>query len=133
VAIQLARWSGLKVFATASRTATIDWCKKLGADVILNHRNNLYNELKATGNASVDAIFCTTHMETHWHAMAECIRPQGRIVLIDDPIKALDITISWEFMYTRSMFETDDMPEQGRLLSMVAGLLDEGTLFTTRP
>jgi NADPH:quinone reductase len=140
VAIQLARWSGLKVFATASRNATIDWCKKLGADVILNHSNNLYNELKTTGNASVDAIFCTTHMETHWHAMAECIRPQGRVVLIDDPIKALDITIfkfksvtiSWEFMYTRSMFKTDDMSEQGRLLSMVAGLLDEGTLFTTR-
>ena len=79
-------------------------------------------------------------METHWQAMAECIRPQGRIVLIDDPVDAVDITvlkfksvtISWEFMYTRSMFETDDMAEQGKLLSIVAGLLDEGTLVTTR-
>jgi len=45
---------------------------------------------------------------------------------------AESITISWEFMYTRSMFETDDMSEQGKLLSTVAGLLDEGTLVTTR-
>ena len=72
--------------------------------------------------------------------MAECISPQGRIVLIDDPVNSLDITvfkfksvaISWEFMYTRSMFETDDMSEQGKLLSTVARLLDEGTLVTTR-
>ena len=140
VAIQLARWAGLKVIATASRTETVDWCKNLGADVILNHRNNLNEELKVTGTDSVDAIFCTTHMEMHWRAMAECIRPQGRIVLIDDPADSLDITvfkfksvaISWEFMYTRSMFETEDMSEQGKLLSIVAGLLDERTLVTTR-
>jgi NADPH:quinone reductase-like Zn-dependent oxidoreductase len=48
IAIQLARWAGLKVFATASRTETVDWCKNLGADIILNHRNNLYEELKET-------------------------------------------------------------------------------------
>ena len=140
IAIQLARWAGLKVFATASRAETIDWCKNLGADIILNHRNNLYEELKATGTDSVDAIFCTTQMERHWKAMAECIRPQGHIVLIDDPVNAVDITvfkfksvaISWEFMYTRSMFQTDDISEQGKLLATVAGLLDEGTLVTTR-
>ena len=140
IAIQLAHWAGLKVLATASRPETVEWCKKLGADTILNHRNSLIEELKATATDSVDAIFCTTQMERHWNAMAECIRPQGRIVLIDDPVNALDITvfkfksvsISWEFMYTRSMFETDDMAEQGKLLSTVAGLLDEGTLVTTR-
>ena len=65
---------------------------------------------------------------------------QGRIVLIDDPVDSVDltvfkfksVTISWEFMYTRSMFETDDMSEQGKLLSTVAGLLDEGILVSTR-
>jgi zinc-binding alcohol dehydrogenase family protein len=140
IAIQLARWAGLKVFATASRKETVEWCKNLGAKTILNHRNNLYEELKATGTDSVDAIFCTTQMERHWGAMAECIRPQGRIALIDDPVESVDITvfkfksvtISWEFMYTRSMFETHDMSEQGKLLATVAKLLDEGTLVTTR-
>ena len=140
IAIQLARWAGLKVFATASRKETVDWCKNLGADVILNHRNNLNEELQSAGIDSVDAIFCTTQMERHWKAMAECIRPQGHIVLIDDPVEPIDITafkfksvtLSWEFMYTRSMFETDDIAEQGKLLSTVAALLDEGTLVSTR-
>ncbi len=140
IAIQLAHWAGLKVYATASRKETVDWCKNLGADAILNHRNNLYEELKATGTDAVDAIFCTTQMERHWQVMAECIRPQGHIALIDDPVEPVDITafkfksvtISWEFMYTRSMFETDDISEQGKLLSTITGLLDEGTLVTTR-
>lgn len=140
VAIQLARWAGLKVLATASRPETVEWCSKLGADTVLNHRNNLDEELKAAGESGVDAIFCTTHMERHWAAMAECIRPQGRIVLIDDPAESLDLTIfkfksvsiAWEFMYTRSMFQTEDMAEQGKLLAAVAELLDDGTLVATR-
>lgn len=140
VAIQLARWAGLQVFATASRPETAEWCKKLGADTILNHRKNLHEELQATGASSVDAIFCTTQMETHWQVMADCIRPQGHIVFIDDPVGPVDITVfklksvtlSWEFMYTRSMFATDDMAEQGKLLKVVAELLDKGTLVSTR-
>jgi len=139
-AIQLACWSGLRVYATASRPETADWCQKLGADTVLNHRNDLYEELQAAGTDSVDTIFCTTQMELHWQAMADCIAPQGRVVLIDDPAELLDITVfkrksaavCWEFMFTRSMFATADMAEQGKLLVRVAHLLDEGSLVTTR-
>ncbi|MEM7180699.1 MAG: zinc-binding alcohol dehydrogenase family protein [Spirochaetota bacterium] len=140
VAIQLARWSGIEVIATASRPETIAWCQKLGANSTINHRNNLKEELQANGSDFVDAIFCTTQMEKHWQAMAECIRPQGSVVLIDDPTEPVDITafktksvsLSWEFMYTRSMFQTADIAKQGELLATVAQLLDEGTLQTTR-
>lgn len=140
IAIQLARWSGLKVFATASRAETRDWCRKLGADVLLNHRQDLFQELREHGADGVDSLFCTTQMERHWQAMSECIRPQGRIVLIDDPVGPVDITlfkqksvsIAWEFMYTRSMFQTEDIASQGKLLATVAKLLDKGTLVSTR-
>jgi zinc-binding alcohol dehydrogenase family protein len=140
IATQLARWSGLTVYATASRRETAEWCAGLGATAVLNHSCDLAAELDAAGAAQVDAIFCTTHMEKHWQAMAECIRPQGRIVLIDDPQNAVDITVfkhkcvslAWEFMFTRSMFQTDDMAEQGRLLARVAGLLDGGAIRPTR-
>ena len=140
IAIQLADWAGIKVYATASRPETAEWCRNLGANVILNHRENLSEELSKSGNDFVDAIFCTTQMESNWEAMAECIRPQGRVVLIDDPVEPVDIrifkqksvSICWEFMYTRSMFQTEDIEEQGKLLKKVAELLDKGTLVTTR-
>ena len=68
----------------------------------------------------------------------ELIAPQGRIALIDDP-KSLDIvslkrkslSIHWEFMFTRSLFEAADMIEQHHLLTEVAGLIDAGRLKTT--
>jgi NADPH2:quinone reductase len=140
IATQLARWAGLKVYATASRPETNEWCQKLGADVILNHQNNLFEELQAADAEFVDAIFCTTQMERHWKVMSECIRPQGRVALIDDPVNPVDITlfkqksvsIAWEFMYTRSMFQTEDIASQGKLLTTVASLLNDGTLVTTR-
>ncbi|UIJ37789.1 zinc-binding alcohol dehydrogenase family protein [Desulfobaculum bizertense] len=139
IATQLAHWAGLTVFSTASRPDTIDWVKERGADFILNHRHNLAEELRATGTEHVDAIFCTTQMERHWNAMAECIAPQGKIAFIDDPENPLDLTVfkpksvslHWEFMYTRSMFQTADMHKQGELLSNVAQLLDEKELRST--
>ncbi|AEV28111.1 zinc-binding alcohol dehydrogenase family protein [Sphaerochaeta pleomorpha str. Grapes] len=140
MAIQLAHWAGLHVVATASRPETVVWCKKLGAEVSLNHKNDLYTELQKSGHDSVDAIFCTTQIENHWKAMAECISPQGRIVLISDPNAPLDITlfkqksvaICWEFMFTRSMYETGDMAEQGKLLATIADLVKSGDIVTNR-
>jgi zinc-binding alcohol dehydrogenase family protein len=38
IAIQIAKHAGLKVIATASREETKNWCEKMGADVIINHR-----------------------------------------------------------------------------------------------
>lgn len=140
VATQIAKWAGLTVYSTASRPDTEEWVTKLGADAAPNHRNDLAEELKALGAETVDAIFCTTHLERHWNAMAKCIRPQGSVVFIDDPVQPLDLTVFkvksvsllWELMFTRSIFQTEDMPEQGKLLARVAQLIDEGKIKSTR-
>jgi NADPH2:quinone reductase len=58
--------------------------------------------------------------------------------VIDDP-KSLDIvafkrksaSVSWEFMFTRSLFATPDMVRQHKLLNEVAELVDTGVLRTT--
>ena len=66
------------------------------------------------------------------------IAPQGHFALIDDPVtfdiaplKRKSIAVHWELMFTRSLFQTPDMAEQGRLLSEVSRLVDEGVLKTT--
>ena len=57
----------------------------------------------------------------------EALAPQGKLALIDDPagldvlkLKRKSISLHWEFMYTRSMFETRDMIEQHKLLDRVS-------------
>ena len=68
------------------------------------------------------------------------LSPFGKIALIDDPDpQALDMTkmkpkclsLHWEFMFTRSMFKSDDMNEQSRLLNRVSDLVDQGYIQTT--
>ncbi|MDH3713277.1 MAG: zinc-binding dehydrogenase [Gammaproteobacteria bacterium] len=69
---------------------------------------------------------------------AALIKPRGHVALIDAP-KALDVvplkskalSVSWEFMFTRSMFQTEDMDAQHMLLNGVADLLHNGTLIPT--
>ncbi len=140
IAIQLAsKLAKLKVIATASRPESTAWVKKLGADQVVNHRNPLDKELKASGLPEVDYIFCLNNTAQHWSAMANAIAPQGRICSIvetPDPIdldllKSKSATFVWEFMFTRSMYQTPDMIEQQRLLTALATLIDEGQLATT--
>ena len=64
--------------------------------------------------------------------------PQDRLALIDDPaqldvvqLKRKGLSLHWEFMYTRSLFQTADMIEQHRLLNRVSQLIDDGVLKTT--
>ncbi len=80
-----------------------------------------------------------THTGEHWPSIVDAIAPQGRIALIDDPdplpdirpLKPKSVSVHWESMFTRSLFDTPDLAEQGALLGEVAALLDAGTLRST--
>ncbi|WP_268619518.1 zinc-binding dehydrogenase, partial [Escherichia coli] len=79
-----------------------------------------------------------TQTDQHFAQLAEAIAPQGKIALIDDPsaidvrlLKGKSASLHWEFMFTRSMFTTPDIAQQGKILQQVAQLLDEGKLSTT--
>ena len=140
IAIQLAKQLGkLKVIATASRPESIAWSKKLGADQVVNHRNALDVELTAIDLPQVDYILCLNNTTQHWVAMANAIAPQGRICSIVETPEPIDLDLLksksaafiWEFMFTRSMYQTPDMIEQQRLLNGIADLVDNGKLVTT--
>lgn len=139
IATQLAKYAGLTVIGTASRPASIDWVKSMGADHIINHYSSFVPQLNAIGLQSADYILCLNSTEQHWQNMAEAIAPQGKICSIvetDQPLnltllKNKSVTFVWELMFTRSMFQTADMVEQHKLLNEVAQLIDSGTIRTT--
>lgn len=139
IAIQIAKKiAGLQVIATASRPETVEWCKQQGADIVVNHKD-LVSEVRNAGFKYVDFILDFVNTNTYWDAMVELIKPQGHIASITgsaEPValtklKSKSVTFSWEFMYTRSTFETDDMIEQHHILNKAAALFDNGTLKTT--
>jgi NADPH2:quinone reductase len=140
IAIQLAKTlTDLKVIATASRPETADWAKSLGADHVIDHSKPLAEEYAKLGIGAPAFIFSVTHSSQHRLAMAEIIAPMGRICLIDDFPEGFDIlafkmkvvSLHWEFMFSRPMFQTPDMIEQHKLLTHVAELIDSGKIRTT--
>lgn len=139
IAIQLAKQAGLTVIGTASRPETVEWVQSMGADYTINHHDPLLPQLQALGFPSVPYVFCLNALEKHWAGIGEVISPQGVVCAIDDPTSPLDLTILkqksvtfvWEFMFTRSLFETDDMIEQHHLLDRIAEAVDQQKLKTT--
>lgn len=139
VTLQLARkLTGLKAIATASREESADWCQKMGAHEVVDHRD-LVADSRKNGREFVDYIAQYNGLDIHWDAMCELIAPQGRISSIAETPDKLDLCalqgksvgFMWELMFTRSMFGTEDMAQQGKILARVAALVDDGIVQTT--
>jgi zinc-binding alcohol dehydrogenase family protein len=136
--IQLAKQlTGLNVVGTASRRETTDWVTSLGADHVINHHEPLQQQIEPIG-VPINFIASLTHTGNYLTQYAQIIAPQGKIAVIDDP-PAIDIlpfklkcvSWHWEFMFARSMFQTDDIVKQHELLAKVAEMVDAGKIKTT--
>jgi len=134
-----AKLTNAVVIGTASRPQSQTWVEQLGADHVINHHQPLMPQLNAVGINSVTHVISLTHTDQHFDQLVEILTPQGKLALIDDPQAPLDIkklkqkslSLHWEFMFTRAMFNTWDMQKQHDLLTSVASLIDTGVIKTT--
>ncbi|MBT4147284.1 MAG: zinc-binding alcohol dehydrogenase family protein [Gammaproteobacteria bacterium] len=140
IAIQLAsKLAGLNIIATASREESANWCMARGADFVINHYEDIPEALVEIGHAQVDYVLCLTNIAGYWKTITDVIKPQGKIcTIVDffedsnlDLLKLKSASFAFEFMFTRSMHQTDDMDEINKLLSETAALIDSGDLVTT--
>jgi zinc-binding alcohol dehydrogenase family protein len=136
VAIQLAKRIGrARVVATASRPESREHALRMGADVVLDHRRGLFEQLESAGIPWVDRVFSISHTAEHFADLSRCIAPFGRICAIDETgpidvrlLKARSASLLWHGMFTRSGFKLPQMDEQGRLLDAVSAMIDHGAL-----
>ncbi|MDG1996228.1 MAG: zinc-binding alcohol dehydrogenase family protein [Emcibacteraceae bacterium] len=140
IAIQLAKkLANLTIIATASREESADWCKARGADHTINHYEDIPAQLAELGHANVNYVLCLTNIAGYWKTITDVIKPAGKIcTIVDffedgnlDLLKPKSASFAFEFMFTRSMHQTDDMVEINKLLSETAALIDSGDLVTT--
>lgn len=133
--IPLAKYAGLTVIATASRDTSRDWCLKIGADHVIDHSKPLLPQTEALGFPEFPLIANLHDTEQYWEQTAGLIAPLGALGLIVETKNPVDIgnplrlkspRIVWEYMPTRSRFQTADMHRQGEILARIATLCDEG-------
>ena len=105
---------------------------------MIDHRQPLAPQVEALGLGAPGFVFSTTQTGQHLADIVELIAPQSRFGLIDDPeelnampLKLKAVSLHWEMMFTRSLFGTPDMAEQGQLLNEVAAMVDAGRIRST--
>lgn len=139
MAIQLAKWSGLHVVATASRPKSVLWCRRMGADVVIDHQRGLQHACDNISMTGFDYIACLTNSEAYWQDMSHLIHPFGAIGLITslkadvniNPFKDKCARLCWEFMFCRSVDPTQHS-KQAAILAEIAALIDIGQLQATK-
>lgn len=95
-------------------------------------------QLEEFGIDDVTHVVGLNHTGSYLAQIVDILRPEGQMALINDP-KVLDIaafkskslSVHWELMFTRSMFNTATRSRQHDLLNRVAALIDNGTIRST--
>jgi NADPH:quinone reductase-like Zn-dependent oxidoreductase len=139
IAIQLAKWRGLRVAVTASPGAPEQWVCRMGADIVVDYHLDLKDQLKKAGVADVDYILNTYDTNLYFQVCCDLLHPGGKMVSIVRPTAPLDLSpmfskslgLYFEYMFTKSLFNMPEKASQGEILDLVAGLLDQGILRTT--
>ena len=140
ILVQLAKAiTGATIIATASRESSKAWVEKLGAHHVVDHTKPLEPQIDALNIGQVTHVASLNGTESYFDTYIELLAPFGKIAMIDDPQKPLDVmklkfkslSLHIEFMFARSMFNAVDIEEQSHLLNHVSDLIDRGYIQTT--
>jgi len=141
IAIQLAKKVlNLTVIASASRSETVEWCKKQGADFVINHYQPLLAQIEGLGFKGVQYVLtCCDVTAKNFDEYIDCCVPFARIAFIISSSETVNLgklmfkslSISGELMFTRPMYG-DDLQYQHEILTKTAELLDSSVLHTTK-
>jgi len=127
----------LIVIATASRHDSMDWCKQMGADFVIDHSKPLHEELKKIGIPLVEYVYDCVD-SAYIPKLPEIMKPLGKICCIVEPNHPIDmsdfmgkrLTLTWELMFTRAIHNIDPN-KQGEILDKIAALIESGVFTST--
>jgi NADPH2:quinone reductase len=138
IAIQLLRQlTRSTVITTYSRPETSAWCSRMGAHILIDRARDLKSALQEQSINGLDYCFATAGSKQYAPQLLEALHPFSELCIIDDPenldlfpYKMKSISIHWELMFTRSLYNYQ--PEkQGQILNQISALVDEGRITHT--
>ncbi|MCM0598804.1 zinc-binding alcohol dehydrogenase family protein [Periweissella fabalis] len=138
VLIQLAKWIGMTVIATASRPETKAFVAKMGADYIVNHREDYVTTVHELGFETVDNAVILNATDMHFKKVATLIAPFGQIgaiaaseaLLPMNLLKNKSASFNWEFMFAKTQYNFQ-IESQGEYLQQIAELLNTSIIHST--
>ena len=133
--------TGAFVIATGSRPKSKDWCRKMGADLVLDHSRDIVEQLASADIPHVDLILSTAKTADNIEWIAQALRPFGHLCVVDSgaPLDVSPLVMKAASLHTEMVFSrimNGSSPEkQGAILASISSLVSEGRLhpiMTTR-
>ncbi|MGV2287183.1 zinc-binding alcohol dehydrogenase family protein [Trinickia sp. YCB016] len=129
------------IISTASRPASKEWCREMGADLVVDHAGDVIAQLTAAGIAHVDWVLSTAKSTENIGWIAQVLRPFGHLSIVDagpslnvSPLVMKAASLHTEMVFSRIIHGS--APEkQGRILETLVDLVLEGRvkpIATTR-
>eukprot|EP01114_Cavostelium_apophysatum_P000261 TRINITY_DN1024_c2_g1_i1.p1 TRINITY_DN1024_c2_g1~~TRINITY_DN1024_c2_g1_i1.p1 ORF type:complete len:352 (-),score=69.45 TRINITY_DN1024_c2_g1_i1:1124-2179(-) len=139
VAIQLAKkFLKLNVIATASKPESVDVCKNFGADHVIDHTKDLFEEIKRIGVNSCDYILECYDLDKNLPVHLKIIKPIGTICSVRAPRQPISVSgadlslkrvsISSEFVFSR-LIHKFEIEKQGEIMEKVTQLIEQKRFF----
>jgi len=129
------------ITATASRSESKAWCQMVGADMVVDHGDDVIAQLRGVGITEVDMIFSTTATASNMDWIAKLLRPFGHLSAVDiappfdaSPIVSKSISLHTEMVFAK-VINGVDLASQGHILSQIANFTASGgvrPIVTTR-
>lgn len=129
------------VVSTASRPQSQDWCRAMGADLVVDHTADVCEQLGQAGIQQVDMVLSTTHTVNNLPWIGALLRPFGHLSAIDlaTPLDVTPLTQKSVSLHTEMVFSQigggADPSSQGRILQAVSEYVRSGhvrPIVTTR-
>lgn len=124
------------VIATASRPESNEWCAAMGADLVVNHRQDVTAQLEAAGIEQVDMVFSTAETAGNLNWIVKLLRPFGHLSAVDiappfdaSPIISKSISLHTEMVFAR-VINGFDPESQSAVLAEIAERAVSGELRT---
>ncbi|HAQ50327.1 MAG TPA: zinc-binding alcohol dehydrogenase family protein, partial [Gammaproteobacteria bacterium] len=139
MAIQLAKQvAGLDVTATVSHAKARQWCHQLGADICLDHEQDLVTQYHDMGLTAPDYILCCANTDTYFDTMATLVASEGAICALVDTqqahdlqtLKAKSARFVWEFMFTHPIHSPTSWRHHD-ILQSLSQLLDSQSIISS--
>ncbi|PJZ45386.1 zinc-binding alcohol dehydrogenase family protein [Leptospira brenneri] len=127
------------VIATSSREESISWVKSLGADYTVDPKKDYTEQIKNFGLSGVDEVLLFTDPKDQIENLSKVLNPFGNICSIVESGEPLNMNLLKsksngylnEFMFTKSMFQTEDRIKQKHLLEEIGKLVETGKIIPT--
>jgi zinc-binding alcohol dehydrogenase family protein len=122
------------VVSTASRPQSQDWCRAMGADLVIDHTADVSEQLNRVGIQQVDMVLSTAGTVNNLPWIGALLRPFGHLSAIDlaTPLDLAPLTQKSVSLHTEMVFSRigggADPGSQGRILEAIGEYVRSGQM-----